>query len=543
MHIRSKPIKRSESGGSYMERGIVHYGHIAYHQFVKGYSTCSLAVMRPDGETISLWKETLSEMGVDTSLPEPSPQELFEFVKKSFEEQRKVSIHAEFSSKYIASLDGTIPIPSAQASRLFSGGSIVYVDELIVSELFEYIATYYLWALDLKDREMYEFCFRYTTCLLNNSARLGILTRDERKAQLVQWLRKKCTIEGVNLIADLYWSCLAFAFCHEIAHIYLKHEDPDNSQDTSWKAEYDADAVGYEVYLHMIETAQHNTTEPFAGIFHDYLYTAPMILFRFFEDTYFMGYWLFGEEAGDSHPPLSKRFEELLRISEHPKYTFDTSEGNDLLNNYLDVSDYYREQLILKLQRGKLHQVIQEGVVRVSQAGYLEAEKFQNNMCEMLTEIAEKNNLSIERAIGLWDTAVDIELLDEPSAHSFVWSYRGTTYSTKAFNVRFSLKKVLTSILEYGATFEVPDRAVKTVLFVLFILYKLVDIGTIELNEAHAAALIKCAELHASERPVREEDLLQASNVTNTVLTELEKLGCVELVDGNVRLIDSIHIH
>lgn len=105
---------------------------------------------------------------------------------------------------------------------------------------------------------------------------------------------------------------------------------------------------------------------------------------------------------------------------------------------------------------------------------------------------------------------------------------------------------IVSELFEYIATyylFEVPDRAVKTVLFVLFILYKLVDIGTIELNEAHAAALIKCAELHASERPVREEDLLQASNVTNTVLTELEKLGCVELVDGNVRLIESIHIH
>lgn len=47
----------------------------------------------------------------------------------------------------------------------------------------------------------------------------------------------------------------------------------------------------------------------------------------------------------------------------------------------------------------------------------------------------------------------------------------------------------------------------------------------------------------ASERPVCIEELLQASNVTNTVLTELEKLGCVELVDGNVRLIESIHIH
>lgn len=525
-----------------MKHGLVHFGNIAYHQPVKDHSTCDLAVMLPDGEAISLWKTMLSNMGFDTSLPEPTPEELFDYVKKSFEAQRNVSLDAEFLKKYIASLDGTKPIPSSQASRLFSGGSIVYVDELVLSELFEYVATYYLWALDLADRNLYSFCFRYTTCLLNNSARLGILTSDEQKAQLIEWIQKKCTITGVNLIADLYWSCLAFAFCHELAHIYLHHEELDDSQDSSWDTEYNADAVGYEVYLHMIETAQQNSAEPFSGIFHDYLYTAPMILFRFYEDTYFMGYWLFGEQAGGSHPPLDRRFEKLLEISERPQYTFDTSVGNDLLNNYLDVSDYFREQTILKLQRGKLHQVIQEGVVRVSQTGYFEAEKFQNAMCEELKEVAEKYNLNSDRVIGLWDTAVDIELLEEPGANSFVWSHKGKTYSTKAFNVRFSLKKVLLFILEYGGTVGVPEGTVKKVLLALFMLYKLAGMGTIELSEAHAAALIKCAELHAFERPVREEELLRASNVTHAVISDLERLGCVELTDGNVRLIESIFI-
>lgn len=46
----------------------------------------------------------------------------------------------------------------------------------------------------------------------------------------------------------------------------------------------------------------------------------------------------------------------------------------------------------------------------------------------------------------------------------------------------------------------------------------------------------------ASERPVCIEELLQASNVTNAVLTELERLGCIEMVDGNVRLIERAFI-
>ena len=126
-----------------------------------------------------------------------------------------------------------------------------------------------------------------------------------------------------------------------------------------WKREYEADAVGYDVYLQIIERSQENTQGQFAGVFHDYLYTAPMILFQFYEDTYFWSYWLFGERIGNSHPPLYERFDALLRISEQSKYTFDTHEGNILLNNYMDISESFREQLILKLQKGKLHQVIQ----------------------------------------------------------------------------------------------------------------------------------------------------------------------------------------
>ena len=525
-----------------MKRGIVHYGRLAYHQPAEAHSTCKLAVSLPNGRTISLWKETLGNMGFDISLPDLTSKELFKFVKAEFEEQKKVTLHVEFSSKYIASLDGTAPIPLGKASRLYSGGNIVYVDELILAALFEYVATYYLWAKDFEDKELFSFCFRYATGLFNYSCRLGVLTNDDRKAQLVEIIRKHCDINGVNLISDLYWSCLAFAYCHELAHIYLKHVELNNQPDTLWKTEYEADAVGFDVYLRIIETVCKNTKEPFAGIFHDYLYVAPMILFQFYEDTYFMSYWLFGERAGGSHPPLNERFNALLRISEQPKYTFETSEGNDLLNNYIDISECFREQLMLKLQRGKLNQIIREGVAFMSQTGYYEAELFQKNMCDALKEDAEKNGWNSEHVIGLWDTAVDIELLDEPSANSFVWFHKGKTYSTKAFNVRFSLKKVLVSVLEYGGTFEIPDSEVKTIFVALMILYKLVDIGTIELNEAHAAAVIKCHKLHAMKRPIIEEELLQVPNVTHAIITELDRLGCIELREGYVRLNEEIYV-
>ena len=73
-------------------------------------------------------------------------------------------------------------------------------------------------------------------------------------------------------------------------------------------------------------------------------------------------------------------------------------------------------------------------------------------------------------------------------------------------------------------------------------LHKLVDIGTIELNEAHAAAVIKCHKLHAMKRPIIEEELLQVPNVTHAIITELDRLGCIELREGYVRLNEEIYV-
>jgi len=479
-------------------------------------------------------------MGFPNVSNEPTSKDLFEFIKSIFEQQKHVHLDIEFERGYIASLDGTMPIRADEASRLFSSRKEIYVDELILAALFEYVATYYLWARDYEDDNVFAFCFKYTLFLLNYTNRLGILTDDDRKAQLVAQIVTRYNENGINLIADLYWSCLAFAFCHEIAHIYLKHLE--NKQNDPWKDEFEADAVGYEIYLQIIEMAKEDVNIPFSGVFHDYLYIAPNILFQFYSDTYFMSYWLFGEKAGNSHPPLEDRSRRLLEICQQPQFTFETKEGNILLNNYLDVSDWFREQLIIKLQKGKIDILVQEGFAFMLKPGYDEAIQFQKNKCNDLLEKIKKYGFDNNQVIGLWDTAVDIELLNEPSSTSFVWSYRGKTYSTKAFNVRFCLNKVLKSVLEFGGSFSVPDSKVKTVFTALLILDSLLEISTLELCDDHAKMLIKCHDLQLDIHTISEDELLRVTGMTNTVITDLCKLGCIELSEGMIRLKENIFI-
>lgn len=526
-----------------MNNNLIHYRDIAFHTLGKHHTSCAIAAELPNSKTISLWHATLRNMGCDVDSKEPTPKELFDFVKAEFERQKGVTLDIIFSQSYIASEDGLMPIPSDEASRIYSGKSEVYIDNLVLSALFEYIAAFYIWAKDYDDKDVYAFCFKYVVTLLNYSWRLGIISDDEHEVELVKKIVDHCDICAINLIADLYWSCLAFAFCHEIAHIYLKHSAQENgSNSDQWAKEYEADALGYEVYLNIIETVKEDSGVPFSGIFHDYLYVAPMILFQFYEDAYFLSYWLFGELAGSSHPPLNKRAEALLRISERQEYTFETREGNILLNNYLDVSDWLREQLIIKLQKGKLNNLIQKGFAFMNKSGYREAVQFQENMCEALRNTAQEYGVNYDRLIGLWNTAVDIELLDAPSEYGFVWSYKDKTYSSKLFNVKFSLKKVLMSILEYGGTFEFPSSPEKTVFVVLSLLCKIADISTVKLSEVDASVLSQCYKLHAHEHPVNEDVLLQVDGATQETITHLQTLGCIEEVEGMVYLKESILI-
>ena len=178
----------------------------------------------------------------------------------------------------------------------------------------------------------------------------------------------------------------------------------------------------------------------------------------------------------------------------------------------------------------------------MSKTGYYEALKFQEDMLDKLTKNTQLCHMDRGQLTGLWDMAVDIELLDEPSLNPLVWSYHGKTYSTKAFNVRFSLHKVLVAALEFGSSFTIPDSAIRAVFSALLILLTLLEMCTVKLSEEHARVLIKCQEMKADLNPIYEDELLQATGTTSAVLTDLSQLGCIELNQGTVRINESILI-
>lgn len=48
----------------------------------------------------------------------------------------------------------------------------------------------------------------------------------------------------------------------------------------------------------------------------------------------------------------------MFAIANKDEYDFDTVDGNHLYGGFLDVYDEYRDQVLLKMERGKLEQVL-----------------------------------------------------------------------------------------------------------------------------------------------------------------------------------------
>ena len=80
-----------------------------------------------------------------------------------------------------------------------------------------------------------------------------------------------------------------------------------------------------------------------------------MILMLFYKELFSMGYILFGEQIGNTHPYEKERIDNLLKISLLDKYEFNNKEGNDVLNAFFDASDSFINILYGKMINGKLH--------------------------------------------------------------------------------------------------------------------------------------------------------------------------------------------
>ena len=522
-----------------MKHGLVSIsGYDIYNQY--DLSFCDLVDSTDKLKLDQTWNALMGNRGFAIDQGVDVLHELFDLICSEFAviygKERIITLR----EGYITKERGKTPARHNEMSRIFSQSKSIYIDLLMSNVLFEYAAVFYLWARHPEKREIASKCFIHTLYTLDGCCRRGKLSEMDDQLSLQKLIADNLDDQEIVFIGDLYWCMLSFAMCHEVAHLYCEHGCPRSTSE-GYVQEFQADAVGYDVYLKLMIRNMNSTENVTSSVFREYLYTAPMILLLFYHDLFAMGYWMYGEVISDTHPDLQERIDKLLAISQDDKYEFDSSSGNDVLNCYYDISDKFLVELWYKLKNGKLSDIVRKGANSVTGNAFEDACAFDETICKMITEQAPSLGYDARKLIGLWNMAAQISADSLGENHGLVTTISGKAYSIKGMNVIYNQKVFLESVIEMGLTIAKPGDMIETIRTALYLIYKIALVGTIEIEDTHAELLKVCHTKKAYSRPIKEDTLLAlVSEASNDDITELDRLGCIEIIDGCVHLREKI---
>ncbi|MCZ0859961.1 ImmA/IrrE family metallo-endopeptidase [Methanocorpusculum sp. MG] len=219
----------------------------------------------------------------------------------------------------------------------------VYVDELVGSALFGSLSTMCFWSEYQQDEVAWNFCYSHLRHVLYQQGCRGILPKEE---VIALWKNLvKTDPHLLQIASDTFWVSIAFAIAHELAHIYLNHQADYTDKEKTYSQEFEADAVAYDLVLNKIMYQKSHGVTSDWDVYHEYTYLAPLVFLEFFNLITYTEFGVENNDTASNYPSIQLRMDKLLEMVKDPVYQFDTEEGNDLCNCYLDIADYYKERL------------------------------------------------------------------------------------------------------------------------------------------------------------------------------------------------------
>lgn len=505
-------------------------------------SFCSIVDNNIKSKIDQQWTELMTQRGLSTEENEHTFTELFKLICSEFAELYGEKIPIICREGYITTDQGNRPVKHNDTPRIFADSHYVYIDLLMSSVLYDYAAAFYLWARFPDDTRIQSECFRRILYTFDACCRKGNFPDKEGMLFLYKMIDENLDNKGIIFISDLYWCMIAFALCHEVAHIYLKHQEPKDLA-SAHAQEYEADAAGYDVFLRLMIRYMHRADGDAFAFFQEYLYATPMILMLFFHDLFSMGYYMFGETIGKDHPSLMNRIDRFLEISQKEEYDFDTTEGNTVLQSYWEVSDKFLEELLYKLKNGKLETIIRKGESNMSGKGFEEALLLDEIICQKIRAYADKEGYDRNQLIGLWNLSAQISVEAFGDQKGLVTKVIDKPYSIKAANIIYNQRILLKTLLEMGFTLKAAGNTLDTLRTALYIIYKVALVSTVDITDAQAAILIYCHKENAYVRPIEEEQLLKGVPIASRdTIDALNQMGCISIVEGKVQLCERIFL-
>lgn len=273
-------------------------------------------------------------------------QRMFDLVKKYFKKEYNFDGQAiALTNRYQQTINSYIY--NDQENPAF-----VHIDELFESTVFSFLLAMFKWSKDFGNLEVYGECFRYVLFLLNDVCIFGEMQGQNANEALLQLVAGDVQI--LQLAEDCYWAIVVFTLAHEVAHVYLASTGKTYSKKHPEKEEFDADMIAYDIVLNIIIQEKGSNR-----ILEEYTYLSPMMYMDFFDLYYYTDRILYKSRFSDPlHPVPIKRKNRLFSVVDKEEYDFDTVNGNHLYSGFLDVYDEYKDQILLKMERQKLNEIL-----------------------------------------------------------------------------------------------------------------------------------------------------------------------------------------
>lgn len=246
--------------------------------------------------------------------------------------------------------------------------NIIYLNSVMPSALFSYIAIQIYHGTVLKNYSEYMFCYRYTLFVLNEMCYhdfkqpVTFPDADSLKILMGKFVDKENLL---HITSDLYYTSTAFALLHEIAHAYLKHDSDDIEN------EYEADCMAYKIFLNYCYDVNNKLIKSnFNDCMPTYTYLAPMYLLDFYHMIYYTGSFL----CHNCEPVKNETFELIIERQEKLKDIFQKWERDQttdlpysLYNHFLDGQEHFLNIFVSSDKKGMLdeikHKNMQRGLI------------------------------------------------------------------------------------------------------------------------------------------------------------------------------------
>ena len=236
-------------------------------------------------------------------------------------------------------------------------GNTIYVNSIMRSAFFSFIANQIYHSETIENEAESLDCYRYNLFLLNEMCygdfkRPVVFPNGESAFAIIKKFQGKENL--LTLSADIYYSAIAFAFSHEIAHSYLKHI----ANGYCLNKEVEADKSAYNMFLRFCDDVYTKKIKSnFMDCMKPHIYMAPMYLLDFYYVVYYTGSFLCMY-----CDPIEKTFfddivtrkEKLFDVFYAYANGISPKEAYDLYNFYLDGVESFLRTFVASDKSGML---------------------------------------------------------------------------------------------------------------------------------------------------------------------------------------------